>query len=89
MSSEEDGQLTPKKQKGEKWRKQHFSDSWLVDPVFSGWLAKDRNDINKAKCNACNTSLIAGKSELVKHSKAKKHIENVVKLKNMPTLTDV
>ena len=53
----------------------NFNDSWLLDPVFSLWLGKDK-DINKARCILCGGGSFAlgnmGKQALISHAKEKK-----------------
>lgn len=53
---------TSSSSKKDLWRKQAFSQSWLSDPDFEGWISNVVNDKYKAKCIPCNKILIAGKS---------------------------
>ncbi|XP_076034712.1 uncharacterized protein LOC143021229 [Oratosquilla oratoria] len=52
---------------------QKFRNAWMKMPNFKGWL-KPGSAIDKAYCTMCQTELTAGKSELLKHMQAKKHI---------------
>jgi len=65
------GRLLPTDDKP--WRKQKFIDKWIDEPKFRGWLARHPEDPTLARCVACNQELVAGKSELVKHSQTRKH----------------
>lgn len=53
-----------------------FRKEWLKNPEFRDWLAKG-NSNDKARCMVCETELCAGKSELLRHSKGKKHKKKV------------
>jgi hypothetical protein len=50
-----------------------FCDYWLQDTAFNGWLAKVKANVHQAICKCCNKTLMAGKSDLLKHMKTKKH----------------
>ena len=100
MSSEEGGEgpSTPKKvrqargelTKSEKsWRIQAFSDKWLEDKEFQGWLSPHESDKFKAKCKCCDKVLKAGRSELLKHKNTATHRKNEIKLKGMTKLTNI
>lgn len=69
-----------------KARKQMFAVSWLQEPTFKGWLEPLENDKLKAKCKACNQIMGAKKSDLVNHSKSKRHVTNVKAIANVETL---
>lgn len=69
------GRLLPTDEKP--WRKQKFIDKWVEDEKFKGWLARHPEDPTLAKCTSCNQELVAGKSELIKHSQTRKHIKSL------------
>lgn len=52
-----------------------YSVEWEKVPEFKDWLTASKNDIYYAYCKACDKDLSAGKGELMKHSKVKKHLE--------------
>lgn len=58
------------------WRKQTFSESWLLLSEFKGWIAAVPGDKYKAKCLPCKKEPTAGKIELVKHFKTAQHIKS-------------
>lgn len=68
-------------------RKQKFSQKWLENPEFSGWLVE--NEIGKAKCKCCNVLLSTKKSDLLKHSRTTKHTSNARKISNSKTITSL
>jgi hypothetical protein len=57
-----------------------FNPMWLKDPLFKNWLTSDKNNIHLCKCIACNKTLKAGKSDLLKHIKSHKHSISVKNL---------
>ncbi|XP_035209607.1 homogentisate 1,2-dioxygenase-like isoform X1 [Stegodyphus dumicola] len=69
------GRLLPTDEKP--WRKQKFIDKWMEDDKFKGWLARHPEDPTLARCVSCNQELVAGKSELIKHSQTRKHIKSL------------
>lgn len=69
------GRLLPTDDKP--WRKQKFIDKWVEDEKFKGWLARHPEDPTLARCVSCNQELVAGKSELLKHSLTRKHIKSL------------
>ncbi|GFQ72832.1 homogentisate 1,2-dioxygenase [Trichonephila clavata] len=69
------GRLLPTDEKP--WRKQKFIDKWTDDEKFKGWLARHPEDPTLARCVSCNQELVAGKSELIKHSLTRKHIKSL------------
>ncbi|GBN20458.1 Homogentisate 1,2-dioxygenase [Araneus ventricosus] len=69
------GRLLPTDEKP--WRKQKFIDKWTDDEKFKGWLARHPEDPTLARCISCNQELVAGKSELIKHSQTRKHIKSL------------
>lgn len=69
------GRLLPTDEKP--WRKQKFIDKWVEDEKFKGWLARHPEDPTLARCISCNQELVAGKSELIKHSQTRKHIKSL------------
>lgn len=48
----------------------------MKHPDFKDWLGKGASE-NKARCIVCEVELVAGKSELVRHNKGKKHQKKV------------
>ena len=52
---------------------------------FSGWLAEVKDDPLHAFCKACNTKLVAGHSELRKHSERMAHVKAIKFLKSQPS----
>lgn len=58
-----------------------FQQLWLKDPQFKGWLEAVPSDNTKAKCYCCNAVLSCGKSDLQKHAKTEKHVNNVKRIK--------
>lgn len=69
------GRLLPTDEKP--WRKQKFIDKWVDDEKFKGWLSRHPEDPTLARCISCNQELVAGKSELIKHSQTRKHIKSL------------
>lgn len=69
------GRLLPTDDKP--WRKQKFIDKWVNDDKFKGWLARHPEDPTLARCVSCNQELVAGKSELIKHSQTRKHVKSL------------
>ncbi|XP_050733100.1 uncharacterized protein LOC127006804 isoform X1 [Eriocheir sinensis] len=55
---------------------QRFRKEWLKHPDFKDWLGKGNSE-SKARCMICETELVAGKSELVRHNRGKKHQKKV------------
>lgn len=63
---------TPRKRK--KYNiKQSFSNKWLKDKQFSGWLEKVENRPQDAKCNVCNKLIRAKHYNLKTHKDTKEH----------------
>lgn len=52
-----------------------FNMSWLEDKRFKPWLRSVPSNRTKALCIACRSVITAGFSELIKHSRAAKHIK--------------
>ncbi|KAG8185296.1 hypothetical protein JTE90_023904 [Oedothorax gibbosus] len=69
------GRLLPTDEKP--WRKQKFIDKWVNEEKFKGWLARHPEDPTLARCISCNQELVAGKSELLKHSQTRKHVKSL------------
>lgn len=58
--------------------------SWHKDPKFSGWLEKDhkqRNDNDLALCTVCETTMVAHKTEICRHSESTKHLKLVKEIR--------
>ncbi|CAH0715749.1 unnamed protein product, partial [Brenthis ino] len=54
-----------------------FLDSWTTRPEFKGWLTKHneiRDGHELAFCRICNMTVIAHKSDLIRHLNSKKHL---------------
>ncbi|KAG0425991.1 hypothetical protein HPB47_026870 [Ixodes persulcatus] len=75
------------KNEAEPSRKQRFREAWLELPEFKGWLAPDPRNPFRASCKACNASLVAGHSELTKHSKRDAYIKATVGLRKQTLMT--
>lgn len=97
-NASEDENLTPKRkrmyrseltkeEKSKNCRKQLFSESWLNDDRFKGWLQPvvDRRD--QVKCVSCNLLFGSKKSDIVRHSQSKRHTLSVVSLQNVNKLS--
>ncbi|KAG0729922.1 putative low-specificity L-threonine aldolase 1 [Chionoecetes opilio] len=56
-----------------------FRSAWLKHPVFKDWLSRCKDSDDKAYCTVCNKELCAGKSELMRHQKGKKHQKSMEK----------
>lgn len=70
-------------------KKKVFCKKWMDIPEFKGWLKNEPLDPNKCKCLACDKVLVAGKTELIKHSKCQVHLANVKKIKSNKTIVEV
>ncbi|KXZ75922.1 hypothetical protein TcasGA2_TC031710 [Tribolium castaneum] len=81
-----DVSLKSKTKSKTKSRKQFFSNKWLNDSRFKGWLQPLNNDKSKASCTACNTILNTKVSDLIHHSRTKKHL---MKVKNIKTTSKI
>ena len=58
-----------------------FSDTWLFDPAFSSWIAKDNNYLTKFRCCLCGGRYALGnmgRTALISHARGKKHTSRVV-----------
>ena len=71
----EDESVRPPPNKKSKVYKQKYNCLWEKDILLRTWIAPVRHDPYKAFCKVCGKELIAGLSELKKHSKSKKHQE--------------
>ncbi|KAK8396967.1 hypothetical protein O3P69_005157 [Scylla paramamosain] len=74
--NEDEGYKERKIKKGnitKRYYVQKFRKEWLTYPVFRDWLSRCNNSDDKAYCTVCNKELCAGKSELLRHHKGKKH----------------
>ncbi|XP_032686626.1 uncharacterized protein LOC116851396 [Odontomachus brunneus] len=63
-------------EKKKKCVRKKFQNAWLNMNIFKDWLASYEDD-EKVLCTACNKMLICRKSNLISHSKTKKHVENM------------
>lgn len=70
---------TEKKRKHNKGTFQHV---WLGMDIFKEWLTS-HEDNRKAVCTICNKVLSCGKTDLIRHSKTKVHIDNITKSRNV------
>lgn len=84
--SDTSGPSSPKKIKT--WRKQKFNESWLLLDEFKGWLQAIPSDSYSCRCVSCDCSLTCGKSELIKHSKGKKHVQKLKLISKNKNLTE-
>ncbi|XP_022160408.1 uncharacterized protein LOC111026609 [Myzus persicae] len=73
-------------EKSKNVRKQLFSDSWLEDDRFKGWLRAIPDQPSKASCIACNLIFGTKKSDIIRHSESQRHIRSVSSLKNVTKL---
>lgn len=73
-------------EKSKNVRKQLFSDSWLADDRFKGWLRAIPDQPSKASCIACNLIFGTKKSDIIRHSESQRHIRSVSSLKNVTKL---
>lgn len=55
---------------------QRFRKEWLKDPLFKDWLTEVPGESGKAKCKFCKSVFHAKHSDLVQHTKTKKHISS-------------
>lgn len=89
------GPSTPKKKRivrgdlvvKEKHRQQKYRADWEKEPKFSKWLTNDPQDDFKARCKVCNTSMIAEKHVLSKHSEGQKHLKNLTSIRAAKPVT--
>ena len=56
-----------------------FRKEWVNNPDFKDWLARCKGSDDKAYCTVCKKELCAGKSELMRHHKGKKHMKKMEK----------
>ena len=61
--------VSEKKYRAQKYRKELEKESWA-----SSWLSMSKRVNGKAYCTLCDKDLVAGKSELVGHSKSSGHL---------------
>ena len=61
--------VSEKKYRAQKYRKEWEKESWA-----SSWLSMSKRVNGKAYCTLCDKDLVAGKSELVGHSKSSGHL---------------
>lgn len=77
MSDFEDDPLNigspPCKIKKNQHRAQKFRREWCSSADFKDWLIPDENDIFRAKCSLCKSSMIAELSNIKNHGKGIKH----------------
>ncbi|KAK4292177.1 hypothetical protein Pmani_035042 [Petrolisthes manimaculis] len=63
---------SPEKKRKVRIYSQKFRKEWIHLKEFQGWLTEGITD-DRAHCTVCDKELLAGKSELIKHSRGKKH----------------
>ncbi|KAE9543133.1 hypothetical protein AGLY_003044 [Aphis glycines] len=73
-------------EKSKNVRKQLFTDSWLEDDRFKGWLRAIPDQPSKANCIVCNLIFGTKKSDIIRHSESQRHIRSVSSLKNVTKL---
>nr|XP_033326446.1 ribosome biogenesis protein WDR12 homolog [Megalopta genalis] len=77
------------------YRRQRFHSKWFCDAALGTWVQPVDQDFYKAKCIVCRTILVAGRSQLLKHSNTTLHKENMIKaqeegkLQELKTLDDL
>lgn len=57
-----------------KYRAQKYRKEWEKESCTSGWLSMLKRVNGKVHCSLCDKDLVAGKSELVGHSKSSGHL---------------
>ncbi|CAG5003156.1 unnamed protein product [Parnassius apollo] len=68
-----------------------FNDLWLQEPNFLSWLCKDSkmkdgNDL--AHCMLCSVSIIAHKSDLIRHMNSDRHKKKSLEIQNIPKISN-
>ncbi|XP_078036678.1 ribosome biogenesis protein WDR12 homolog [Augochlora pura] len=71
------------------YRRQRFHNKWFCDAALGTWVQPVDQDCYKAKCIACRTILVAGRSQLLKHSNTVLHKENMIKAKEEGKLQEL
>ncbi|KAK7078194.1 putative low-specificity L-threonine aldolase 1 [Halocaridina rubra] len=70
------------------YRKQRFRQEWTEKKEFRGWLSTVEDDPHRAFCIACKSKLVAGSSELLKHSKRESHKRALILLNKQPIVSN-
>ena len=65
------------KESEKKYRVQRYRKDWGKKEWAGGWLSASKNLNGKAFCYVCNKDLVAGKSELIGHTKSSQHARNM------------
>ena len=86
-SQHEDTQEPP--QKKSKVYKQKYNNQWQKETQQKRWLAPVHGDRYRAFCKICKKELVAGLSELKKHSVSKKHLDIEESIKSSQPITSM
>ncbi|KAF0716626.1 Uncharacterized protein FWK35_00027304, partial [Aphis craccivora] len=93
IESDSDRCLTPEykrikrgEAKYRKHRKQVYSKTWELNPLFSNWLRPDKNSVTNATCIICNITLATEISSLNRHVNSKKHKTNSLSVSNSSSI---
>ena len=63
------------KNKSEPQKQKFFIDDWLSEPVFKGWLVKDKHS-TRARCSVCHKTIelsCSDRAALTNYAKREKH----------------
>ena len=60
-----------------KYRVQKNRKDWEKEEWARGWLSASKNLSVEAFCYVCNKDLVAGKSELIRHTNSSQHARNM------------
>lgn len=76
MDHEKQPSTSGTRKEGRKRKTTTFQRAWLDNEVFKDWLTL-HEDNRKAVCLVYNTVLSCGRTDLLKHSKSRKHKDNI------------
>lgn len=70
---------------------QRYSILWEASPLYKGWLTVSKKGSLYAFCKLCGSDILvkAGKTQLDKHAKSKKHIDSCKTLLRQPTINSL
>lgn len=88
-SSDSSESSYPPKKKVKRLNK--FNSSWLEEPDFSSWLQKDlkmKDGHELAHCTLCSVSIIAHKSDLIRHLNSDRHKKKSLESKTIPKISN-
>ena len=80
--------ILPKAEKS--YRSQKYREEWEKESWAMGWLTVGKGE--KAHCKVCDKELVAGKSELIGHTKTSSHIRLAKQVQSnhlMPSYVEV